>query len=220
MNLSNRLGIVIQARTGSSRLPNKIFKKINNSNSLEIIINRLIKKFKNKYPIIIATTTHKNDQIIVDTAKKYNVNYFRGSEKNVLLRYCLTAKKFNLDWIVRVTSDCPLINTDLLYRMIKYTSEDYEIISNVIKRRYPKGLDLEIIKTQTLDSINKLKLSDFYKEHVTKYLYDNIESYKFYSYESKKDLSDNRITLDTYDDLKNLRIIFENNKNIYFNYGY
>ena len=218
MNLSNRLGIVIQARTGSSRLPNKIFKKIANSNSLEIIIRRLKKKFKDKYPIIIATTTHKNDQVIVNTAKKHNINYLRGSEKNVLSRFSLVAKKFNLRWIVRVTSDCPLINTDLLNRMIKYTNRDYQIISNVIRRRYSKGLDLEIIKTQTLNSINKLKLSDFYKEHVTKYLYDNIHRYKFYSYESKKDSSHNRITLDTYNDLKNLRLIFEKNKNIYFNY--
>ena len=206
------IGIIIQARTGSTRLPSKVLYKIQGKEILQIIIDRLkVFTSKNDIKLIIATTTKKNDQKIIAIAKKNSIDYFTGPEKNVLKRYYLASKKFNLDWIVRITSDCPFVDTDILKKMLNKDLNRYDFISNVIERTYPKGLDLEIFSSYLLGSIYENAISKYDKEHVTNYLYKNLNKIKFYSYKSKKNRSHLRLTLDTLEDFNHIKNIFKKN---------
>src|SRR5690606_262301 len=102
--------VITQARSGSTRLPNKVLKEINGKSLLQIHIDR-IKQAKLVDDIFIATTTNENDDQIVNIAKKLHVKYYRGSEDDVLDRFYQTAKNVKPDYIVRLTSDCPLIDS-------------------------------------------------------------------------------------------------------------
>ena len=136
--------IIIQARMTSTRLPGKILLPVANLTFLEIQINRL--RLLN-IPIIIATTTNDSDNLIVEFAKKNNLEFYRGSEENVLERYYLASKKYNVKHIVRITSDCPLIDINCINTGLKYYKNINTVnafVSNTIERTYPRGFDFEI----------------------------------------------------------------------------
>ena len=122
---------IIQARTNSSRLPNKVLLNYKNLTPLSILIKRL-KKSKYLKKIIIATTKKKNDDKIVKYCKENKILSFRGDENNVLKRYYLAAKKFKIKKIVRITSDCPLIDYRILDQMIKIFKKKELIIMQML----------------------------------------------------------------------------------------
>ena len=137
--------IILQARLGSTRFPKKIFKKILNKTILEYLINRLkISKLTKK--IIVATTTKKIDLPIVKLCRRMKIDCFRGSEKDVLKRYFDCAKKYNVKNIIRITSDCPLVDPfliDKMYLIFKKKKIDY--LSNttpIYKSQFPNGMDI------------------------------------------------------------------------------
>lgn len=213
---------IVQARTGSTRLPGKVLKKICGKTVLEHDIDRL-KKANTIDKIVIATTTMKLDDIIVEIAKRALVGYFRGSEKDVLSRYYYAAKKYNADIVIRVTSDCPLIDPRIIDNMVnkfnklnKQESIDY--LSNKIKMTYPRGLDVEIFTFRVLEKCFKEADKDYEREHVTPYIYLNPAKFKFRNYENKENYSKFRWTLDTREDLELIQIIYNNlyKKNSFF----
>ena len=111
---------IIQARMGSSRLPGKVMMKIDSKNSvLDLIINQL-KYSKFLENIIIATTSKTEDDVIEKFCLKNSLRCFRGSEKDVLDRYYQCAKKFNLKHIIRITADCPLIDPEIVDKVIDF----------------------------------------------------------------------------------------------------
>ncbi len=201
----DNIGIVTQARTGSSRLPQKILHKILNKSILEYHIRGLR---KSNYPIYIATTSLQNDDLIENYAVKNNLPYHRGSELDVLKRYSDLALKFGLKHIVRVTSDCPLIDGELINQaIIEYNSylNDHEqvYLSNTINRTFPRGFDFEIFSTQQLLNANENATLPEEREHVTPYIWrEKIDNVKIVQYQRSVDKSKYRITLDTKEDLK------------------
>ena len=200
------IGCIIQARTGSKRLKNKIFLKVKKKNLLEILILRLLQS-KRINKIIIATTNMKSDNKVHKIAKKYKLNSFSGSENNVLKRYYDCAKKFRLNTIVRITADCPLSDPKLVDKLIEYHfKKKSEYTSNVNPRTFPDGLDIEIIKFSVLKKyISKItNQSDL--EHVTPF-FRRSKNIKKINYKSKKNLSKIRWTIDykkDYDFIKKL----------------
>ena len=139
----SKIGVIIQARMSSTRLPNKIMLNLVEKPVLWHVIERCKKAKVDE--VIIATSKNKENNVIEEFCKQYEVSYFRGSENDVLKRYYDTAKKFNLDIIIRITSDCPLISPEIIDNLINefnYGKADY--ISNVSNRSYPRGLDVEI----------------------------------------------------------------------------
>ena len=113
-----KLGILLQARMESSRLPGKVLKTVNGISPIKLIIDKM-KYFKLEKNLIIATTNKKSDNEIIKLCKLNNIKYFRGSENNVLLRFLSCSKKFKIKTIVRITADCPFIDMYLLKKMIK-----------------------------------------------------------------------------------------------------
>lgn len=165
--------LITQARFGSTRLPGKVLKEINNKSLLEIHLERL-KKCKNVSEIIVATTNNLQDEIIYNKAIKWGFQSFRGSEDDVLDRFYQAVKHKKPDWVVRVTSDCPLIDPELVDKVIKFAKEkDADYCSNGLIENYPDGQDIEVFKFSALQNAweNAKLLSD--REHVTLYIRNN-----------------------------------------------
>jgi len=194
------IGCIIQARVGSKRLPKKILKNLDEKyNILEYVINQL-KSSKKIDKIIIATTLSKQDEIIVDFAKKHNYEYFRGSENDVLDRFYQCAKKFNLDIIVRITSDCPLIDPNIVDKVIKkFISTNNDYVTNTFPRTFPKGLDVEIFDFIVLTHMWKNATLPSEREHVTQFLFNN-KKFKIGNFKNGQNLSDLRWTIDYEED--------------------
>ena len=213
---------LVQARVGSTRLPGKIFKEICGKTILHHEIDRL-KKCKEIDEIVIATTDKEDDDKIVNEAKKLSVKYFRGSENDVLSRFYYSAKENNADIIVRVTSDCPCIDFEILDKMLiyfkdKYKEKQVDYLSNTIKRTYPRGYDIEIFTFSALEKSYINAKKEYEREHVTPYIYDKTNNFLKLSFENKEDYSEYRVTLDTIEDFIVIKNIFENlyYKNPYF----
>jgi spore coat polysaccharide biosynthesis protein SpsF len=213
-----KIGVIIQTRMGSSRLPGKVLLDLNGKTVLTRVIER-VKRVKKINSIIIATTTNDIDDLIVSEAINNNVEFFRGSEDNVLERYYLAAKKFNLDIIIRITSDCPLIDFNILEKMVnKFIIEDLDFLSNTGSddnlRHFARGLDVEIFKYKLLENANLNAFENYQREHVTPYIYENFKQTRYEEYEI--DTADLRLTLDTIEDyelISKLYYLLDNGNN-------
>lgn len=204
------IGIVIQARMGSTRLPSKIMLDVKGEPIFQTQVNRL--SFIH-YPIYIATTTKPADIAIVEFANKNNIPCYRGDENNVLSRYYECAKKYQLDLIVRLTSDCPLLDAGIIKSGIEhYVSMDDEnlYLSNALERTYPRGFDFEIFSFHLLEEAYKNASDEMDKEHVTPYICKNKSGHvKFEHVKREINVSQFRLTLDTPEDFELLKTLIE-----------
>lgn len=207
---------IIQARTNSQRLPKKVLKKIGKVSILERLINSL-KKIKKIKKFVIATTKNKGDLKIIQISKKNKINYFQGDEKNVASRYYEILKNTKFKYFLRVSGDSPFLDYKIINKLIRIKNKsDYDIITNVFKRSYPKGQSVEIIKTSTfLNNFKNLK-SHHDLEHVTSFFYKNYKRFKIYNHTNKVNFSKINLSIDTEEDLFKVKKIFNdiNKKNL------
>lgn len=203
---------MIQARTGSSRLPKKVLAKIENKPMIWHVINR-VKKIKSVKQIALITTKNESDKILLEIAKKNNIIGFAGDENDVLKRHYQCALKINADPIIRITGDCPLIDPALVEKILRfYLNSNYDYVSNTIIPTFPDGLDTEIFSFATLKKIiHQAKLKSE-REHVTIYITKNKKLFKIFNYKNEKDLSQFRWTVDRKQDLKLVRTIYSKMK--------
>jgi len=209
---------IIQARIGSTRLPGKVLKKIQDKVVLDYVIDRL-KTCKNVDEIVLAIPTNKNDDSLETYAKNKKINFIRGSEEDVLSRYYEAAKKFNAEVIVRITSDCPLIDPDIVDEIVKKHLEnkaDYS--ANIITRTFPHGLDAEVFNFDTLEDCYKHGNKKYHREHVTPYIMEHPEKFKLQNIEAPVKLKrpDIRITVDTKEDFELISKIINHFDNLDF----
>ena len=168
-----KTSLITQARSGSTRLPGKILKKINDESLLEIHLKRL-NKCNNVSNIIVATTDKPEDKVIYDYAIDWGFNSFRGSESDVLDRFYQAVRKEKPDWIVRVTSDCPLIDPILVDKLINFAHDNNtDYCSNTLVENYPDGQDIEVFKFSALEAAWKNANLSSDREHVTPYIRNN-----------------------------------------------
>jgi spore coat polysaccharide biosynthesis protein SpsF len=189
---------------GSTRLPGKVLKKIKEKSILDYIIERL--EFCEKIDdIVLATTTAKKDDVLEKYAISKGVKYYRGDEEDVLSRYYEGAKKHKAGIIVRITSDCPLIDPEIIDDVIsKHIEEKADYTSNAIKRTYPRGLDTEVFNFNVLKESYENADRAYQREHVTSYIRENHEKFKLQNIEASGKLKrpEIRITLDTKEDFE------------------
>lgn len=216
-----KFSAIIEARMNSSRLPGKILYKANNKPFLWHLIRRL-KKVKQINQIILATTKNPIDNILVKEAKKNKIKFFRGEEDNVKKRVLDAAKKFNVKNIVGITSDCPIIDINLISQVIDtFKINNVEFVSNCDFRSYPDGMDVAVYKIQALQKSYKLTKSKYYREHVTLFIKHNKKIFKQINIVAPSNifLPNLGLTLDEYKDyilLKKVIEYFFKRKNFYF----
>ena len=192
------IDVIIQARVTSSRLPGKVLKRIGTKTILEIMYNRLsFSKKINK--IIFAIPDNKKNKKLLNFIKLKKYYFFEGSEKNVLQRYYLAAKKFNCKNIMRLTSDCPLIDYKICDKLINIFNK--KTIDHIYTgQTFAEGLDVEILSFKTLEKIYKNAKSKVEKEHATYYIKKNPKKFKTKKIENTSDSSKYRFTIDEKED--------------------
>ena len=203
--------IIVQARMTSTRLPGKVMKVVCGKPLLEHLIDRL-KRVKYADRIVIATTVNDTDNQIVNLCKELGTLYYRGSEGDVLGRYYEAAVKYGGDVIIRITSDCPVIDPEVVDSLINfYTNniEKYDYVSNTLKRTYPQGMDSEIISFDILKEAHLNAYDPFDREHVTPFIRSRPSRYCLHNIEHSTNLSNYRLTVDTSEDLDLVKKIFK-----------
>ena len=209
-----KIGAIIQARTSSSRFPKKVLKSLPYGSDICVLQQdiRRVRQSKLLDEVIIATTVNSDDDEIVEVAIKEDAPYYRGSLDNVLERYYEAALKFELDIVVRITSDCPCVDWTTIDDIIQsHIDSDAEYTSNTLLETFPRGIDCEVFNFDVLKEAYLNASEKYEKEHVTPYIYKtNPDKFQINKYVSSNDYSDIRITLDTPQDYAVLCVIYDN----------
>lgn len=217
--MAEKIGIIIQARTGSKRLPKKVLNKIEKRTVLEHVIERA-KKIKNCNRVILATTDKKEDDILENIAKNLNAEVFRGSETDVLDRYYQAARRFNVDPIVRITADCPLLDAGIAEKVINfYFQNNYDYVSNVNPPTFPDGMDVEVFNFKAMEKSWKEAKMKSERDGVNDYILKNFENFKIGNLTNNgEDVSHIRLTLDEKEDMVLIKKIYKElyNRNNFF----
>jgi spore coat polysaccharide biosynthesis protein SpsF len=203
------IAAIIQARTGSTRLPNKVFLDLEGKPLIWHVFDRIKEsKFINQF--ILATTDNKNDQELETWALNNKLSIYRGSEDDVLDRYYQAAKLFEADIIVRITADDPLkdvtVVDEVIYELLK-NNVDFTFNNNPVS--YPEGMDVEVFKFKALEIANNKSVDPFEREHVTQFFHRNTLIFTTKNISYYKNLSHLRFTIDTLQDYKFARLIYK-----------
>ena len=208
---------ITQARYGSTRLPAKILKEVNGMPLLEIHLRRILKS-RTIDKLKIATTDEEGAKYIVEVADRVGVEYHKGSVDDVLSRFYGTAAPENPDYVVRLTSDCPLIDPDVIDEIVNYAvTHDYDYVRTDDKS-FPDGLDTEVIKFTALKKAYDEAQLKSEREHVTPYIWKNgtaeggtmFKSFKVPNKAGVYNPNDYRITIDEPEDFEVIKALIEN----------
>ena len=200
---------IVQARMGSTRLPGKVLLNLEDKTVLEHVVER-IRSSEHVDDVVVATTISKDDLRIVELCANLGVCVYCGSEDDVLDRYYQAAKLFKADNIVRITSDCPVIDPKIIDDVITvHLMNNADYTSNTLNETYPDGQDVEVFTFASLRTAWKNAKLTSEREHVTPYITNNSDIFKHASLEYKEDLSQKRWTLDNAEDLEFLRLIYK-----------
>ncbi|OIQ04886.1 MAG: acylneuraminate cytidylyltransferase [Candidatus Altarchaeum sp. CG12_big_fil_rev_8_21_14_0_65_33_22] len=208
---NKKIVAIIQARMGSTRLHGKVLKDVSGKPLLWHVINR-VKKSKLIDQIVLATTNKKEDLKLIEIASETGIESYAGSEEDVLNRYFQAATKYKADIIVRITSDCPLIDPRIIDEVIKHFLRDnFDYVTNTIRYPYPDGLDVEVF---SYDSLKKAWFEaeiPSEREHVTPYIRNHIELFKIENHENDEYISNMNLrwTVDEERDLEFVREIYK-----------
>lgn len=205
-----KIVVVVQARVRSTRLPAKVLLDLGGVTALERCLSRA-RRIRGVHEVVVATSDAPADELIESVGRRLGHEVVRGSESDVLARFAKAARLREADAIVRLTSDCPLLDVELSSLVVDtFVRERPDYASNVLTRRLPRGLDTEIVSREALERADRDATAPDEREHVTLHLVRRPESFVLRPVESSTtDLSRHRWTLDTLDDYRFLHALFE-----------
>jgi len=208
-----KLVTIIQARMGSTRLPGKVLLDLRGKTVLARVVER-VRRSKLAGVVVVATTTEPADDVIVDECRRLCLGVSRGSEHDVLDRYYHAARQFGAEAIIRITSDCPLIEPEIVDKTVQaFLSFRPDYASNTLERTYPRGLDAEIMTWDALARCWREAQAFYQRSHVTPYIYENPDLFDILRVTGDSDQSDLRWTLDTPEDLAFIRAVYARMRN-------
>ena len=199
---------IIQARMGSTRLPGKVLEDLAGRSMLSRVISRL-RASQLIDDLVVATTVRATDDAIVEECRKCSVPSWRGDENDVLDRHFRAAESRGADVVVRITSDCPLIDPEVTDKTVRAFLRDRpDYASNTIMRTYPRGLDTEVISGSALTRAWQEARQPYEREHVTPYIIEHPAEFRLLSITGDQDFSAHRWTVDTPEDLAFIRAVY------------
>lgn len=207
-----KINAIVATRMTSTRLPGKVMMDLAGKSALVHLIERL-QRSKYLHQIILATTTNSQDDIVVQTAHETGVLHYRGSEQDVLQRTVQAAEAFDTEFIVQITSDCPLIDPEtvdtVIEKMLQQPYLDY--VGTQLVRTYPLGYSVEIFRSRLLSEVEKLTQDPRCREHTALYIYEHPELYRLSNVEAPYFLRhpEYRLTLDTSEDYQLIKNVYE-----------
>ena len=202
---------IIQARMGSTRLPGKTMEKITKDKRVIDFVVEQLKFSKIIEKIIVAIPDSIEDDVTYNHLLSKKIQTYRGSLKNVLDRYYQCAKNISSSVIVRVTADCPLIDPEIVDKVItKFIKNKFDYVSNTHPRTFPYGTETEVFSFNALEKAWNETRNDFDREHVTPYFYKNPNKFSIGNVIQEKDQSNYRWTIDYNEDLELVKYIANN----------
>jgi spore coat polysaccharide biosynthesis protein SpsF len=203
------IGCIIQARIGSSRLPGKVLMPIDGEKTVNFhVLNQL--KFCNLIDkIVVATTNLEEDDILANYVQDLGFDCFRGSPNDVLDRYYNCAKQYSFSTIIRITSDNPVIDPQLIDFLVKkFSDNSFDYVSNTLERTYPHGIEAEVFSFKSLETSWKEASLPSEREHVTPYIQKYPKKFSIHNIKQEKDYSHLRCTVDRINDIELIKSIF------------
>jgi spore coat polysaccharide biosynthesis protein SpsF len=203
-----KTAIIVQARMTSTRLPGKVLLPLAGEPMLARLIERL-RRVQLADVVAIATTQNAADDPIVALCDQLGVPSYRGSELDVLSRYCECAEQLSAEVVVRVTSDCPLLDPALIDRIISsYQKSDADYASNTLEPSWPYGMAVEVFSARALSEAHREARQAAEREHVTPYIYWNPQRFRLLNVRNEENLSHLRLTVDTPEDYELVHRVF------------
>ena len=201
---------IVQARMESARLPGKVLKDILGKPMLWHLVTR-VQKAKYIDDVVIATTVNKEDDSLEEFAVDNNLGIYRGSENDIVDRFFNAGKKYNADIVVRVWGDCPLIDPNLIDKvLLKFINGSYDYADNSHPATYPFGMNFEVYSFKSLERIWNEVDDEFYREYPFEYINANRDSFKTMFDKNEVDLSNINLTVDYIEDFELVTEIFKN----------
>ncbi len=213
-NLVNNIVTVIQARMNSSRLPHKVIMSLAGKPLLIRMVER-VKASKLAGAVVVATTTESADDKIVELCNSEGINVFRGHPTNLLDRHYKVGLKYDADVVVKIPSDCPLIDPGVITKVLKHYIDNqdvFDFVSNLHPATYPDGNDVEVIKMNALKIAWQNARLPFEREHTTPYIWENPDMFKIgnVTWETGLDYSmTHRFTIDYEEDYIFIKTIYD-----------
>ncbi|MEI7430549.1 MAG: aminotransferase class III-fold pyridoxal phosphate-dependent enzyme [Betaproteobacteria bacterium] len=203
-----RTVVIVQARMGSTRFPNKVMRRLSGEPMIQLLLERL-SEAKMVDQIILATTMNASDQPLIDHVRKLGYEIFQGNEQDVLDRYYQAAACHKPDIVVRVTGDCPLIDPELVDNAIAaFKKGNLDYVSNTLAPTYPDGLDVEVFSFAALTQAWENAKTDYEREHVTPYIKQSGE-FRLLNLAHAEDCSSERWTVDEPEDFEVIENVFK-----------
>lgn len=204
---------IIQARAGSTRLPGKVLADLAGAPMLARQIER-VRRARRVDEVIVATSDLARDDAVVDAARAAGARWFRGSERDVLARFAGAAREARADLVVRLTADCPLVDPEVIDRVVAAVADDPEgadyASTDLPRPTFPRGLDAEALFADVLFRADRLARSAPAREHVTYFVWaEEPALFRLRGVTAARDDSDLRLTVDTPSDLTLVRALFE-----------
>jgi len=214
LNTFKNVVVVVQARSNSTRLKNKVFLSLCGKELLLRMIERIEGSCFNP-EIVVATTCNKEDDRIVDLCEREGKKYFRGSENDLLDRHLQTGIIYGADVVVKIPSDCPLIDPEIIDKVLSYyisNSEKFDYVSNLHPATYPDGNDVEVMSIDALEKAWREAEEPYEREHTTPFIWDNPEMFSIgnVEWEHCRDYSmSHRFTIDYKEDYDFIKRVYK-----------
>lgn len=215
--MGKNIAAIIQARTGSTRLPGKVMYPLDGQPALEHVVTRTAHA-DSVTDVVVATSTEPQDDVIAQYAPTFGADVIRGSESNVLSRFERAVEEHDPDVVLRITGDCPLIDPAIIDSVVATVSDgEADYASNISHRTFPRGLDVEAFTAESFESVISAATTQAEREHVTPYYRENPDEFEIvnvtsdqvFSEEKYLDRTDLRLTLDEADDYHLLERIYD-----------
>jgi spore coat polysaccharide biosynthesis protein SpsF (cytidylyltransferase family) len=210
-NNSQKIIAIIVARLDSKRLPEKALKEVNGFPLIYYVISRA-KRISGIDTVVLATSNRSLDDPLANYANSQDISLYRGSCDDLALRMLCCAKEFKADYFIRLNGDSPFLDPGVIAEGIAFcTTEQFDLITNLVGRTFPYGVAVEIVRTAAFEKAYKNMTRSEEHENVTIYLYEHSMDFRIKSITSKRsELSLARMVVDTREDFELFeRLVFE-----------
>jgi spore coat polysaccharide biosynthesis protein SpsF len=214
LKMAEKILIIVQARSSSSRLPNKVLLSVLGETLLQRMVERLM-QVQHPVQIIIATSEEDSDNIIQTEAEYIGIPCFRGSLTNLLDRHYQAALRHGADIVLKIPSDCPLIDPRIIDKGLTFfleNREQFDYVSNLHPATYPDGNDVEIMTMECLSKAWHEAKRPLELEHTTPYIWENPDLFSIGNFEWETGLDysmSHRFTIDYRKDYLFIKKVFE-----------
>ena len=215
-----KIGILIQARMNSSRLPEKVMYKVGGKPMLLYLIESM-RQCSGLDEVAVATSVESSDDAIMEFCIKRDIVWFRGSLNDVAQRLLKAADWLKLDAFVRVSGDSPLLDYRLIDHAVEiFKSDKLDLVTNILKRSYPKGQSVEVLDASTYHRAYSLMSTGREKEHVTLHYYNNLDRYSVQNFESGEDFGRIQLSVDTPEDAQRFESVVQSFEKPHWEYRF